>query len=100
MCVLWCACAVCVCVFVSDVCVYVIFFFFLTGVIIYGEGYYFTAVWCFMTLSWGFQLSFFSRSYWRTQVGDNQLVIPDEKTHLQAINVEYESPKAVILKGC
>ncbi|XP_045210082.2 heme transporter hrg1-A-like [Mercenaria mercenaria] len=35
------------------------------GLLIYGNGYYLTCVWCFMVWKWGFLLFYFSRVYWR-----------------------------------
>ncbi|KAL4228806.1 hypothetical protein ACF0H5_011846 [Mactra antiquata] len=35
------------------------------GLIIYGNGFYLTCVWCFMVWKWGFLLFYFSRKYWR-----------------------------------
>ncbi|KAL8575666.1 hypothetical protein ACOMHN_055855 [Nucella lapillus] len=46
------------------------------GVVIYGPGYFIAAVWCFMTLKWGFQLFFFSRTYWRAVIGASRLLPP------------------------
>ncbi|XP_076455093.1 heme transporter hrg1-A-like isoform X2 [Babylonia areolata] len=49
------------------------------GLVIYGEGFYVASVWSFMTLKWGFQLLFFSRTYWRRIVNDLQLLPHPEK---------------------
>ncbi|KAK7094799.1 heme transporter HRG1-like [Littorina saxatilis] len=53
------------------------------GVVVVGPGYYVTAVWGFMTLKWGFQLFYFSRSYWRQLSGETKL-LPSPENGVQA----------------
>ncbi|XP_046553117.1 heme transporter hrg1-B-like [Haliotis rubra] len=47
------------------------------GLIVWGNGYYLTSVWCFMTWKWGFLLFYFSRSYKRLY-GDIYTILPQD----------------------
>nr|KAG5710550.1 hypothetical protein BaRGS_013196 [Batillaria attramentaria] len=55
------------------------------GLVIYGNGYYLTTVWCFMTWKWGFQLFFFSRDYWRRLTGFYQPLFEDSEKPVKPI---------------
>ncbi|CAL1542585.1 unnamed protein product [Lymnaea stagnalis] len=44
------------------------------GLVVYGEGYYLTCVWCFMTWKWGFALLLYSRSFLRSYAEQEQIL--------------------------
>ncbi|GAB1608334.1 heme transporter hrg1-A-like [Argonauta hians] len=52
-------------------------FYFQQGLQIYGDGYFLTAVWCFMTWKWGLLLLYFTRSY-RQLLCDVYTILPTE----------------------
>ncbi|XP_076436715.1 heme transporter hrg1-A-like [Babylonia areolata] len=65
---------------ISGCAVYVALALYLhQGITLHGEGYALAAVWCLLTVTWGFQLFYFSRAYCRQLTGEAQPLLPSEK---------------------
>ncbi|KAJ8307096.1 hypothetical protein KUTeg_015180 [Tegillarca granosa] len=56
------------------------------GLIVHGNGFYLTCVWCFMTWKWGFSVFHFSRTYKRLYY-DEYTIIPDDDCQMIYIPV-------------